>query len=716
MNERTFRTTGGLGSLEDEEVLEACRTDPVHRMASIQPHGSFLEIDPANRKILSAAPNLEDYLGMPVREALHRSVDGLFPDGALPPAERWPAKDGPVRTRFAVGATDEPLMATLFPTGGTIGCEVERSSASGRIPESLLLDVQPRLADLGNQPDEEELFGATVRLVRSISEFDRVMLYRFGEEGHGSVVAEDRVSHVDSYLGQHFPASDIPEPARRLYRKNGIRNIPDVGYEPVPVLGPEGERAREELDLTYSYLRGVPLVHRRYLENMGVGSSLSVPVMLGGQLWGMIACHGGEPHHLERARQSLCELVGHTLSQQIARLQAGAKDRRHLAVAGWRSRLGSRPDAEELFGRLEDERDELLGFLEAEGFLLQLDEARCWIADEGLREPAQDLLGPITDRLESEKRFSVRSVVGEIDDAWERSKQVSGFLAVRLGASNRHFCCWFRPEARETIRWGGDPRRPVEVDADGRLSPRNSFEEWTQQVAGRSEAWTDLDHFTAREVARCFDDLVVGIQGHRLREVNRQLEERNEALQRAKEDLEKSNDRRQELLEEMKELARTDDMTGLANRREIMRRLKSEIERARRYDNALSVVLLDLDRFKSVNDRFGHHVGDRVLRRLGALLDRYTRSPDVAGRYGGEEFLLVFPESGAEEAAEAAARLVEDVRGRRFQHEEQEFGLTCSAGVAQLGPSDEEAEELLHRADNALYQAKEKGRDRVVQS
>ena len=713
MSERTFRTTGSL-AVEPEIDLEACDTDPIHRFASIQGHGTFLQVDPDTREVLSAAANAGEFLDRPATDVVGAAVGSLFERGFTARIERWPRGGRSERERLVHEGATGRLSVTLFAVGQTSGMEIERAPRDGDVPEELMINSRPMLDRLRGLDSREELFGETVRAVRRASGFDRVMLYRFDEDGHGAVVAEDRRDDVASYLGQHFPASDIPEPARRLYRKNGIRYIPDVDYEPVPIAGPEGRRHREELDLTHSFLRGVPEVHRQYLRNMGVGSSLSVAVVMEDELWGLIACHGVDPHHLGWARRSLCELVGHTVSQQIARLRAGAERRRRQSVHRLEDRLESPTEKRQLFEQLRAEKGRLLSLVDASAFHLRLGGESLWLSGDGSREPPEGLVEHAADLLEGRKAATVRSIAGELDDGWEHSQRVSGLLAVRLGHSPRHFCAWFRPEHRESVEWGGDPRRPARVDPEGGLSPRESFATWTQIVSERTRRWTDLDRATARELAKFLDELFIEVQSHRLRRINRQLTERNDALEEAKQNLERANARREELLAEMKELARTDELTGLANRRELMRRLEEEVGRARRYGSPLSFAILDLDRFKAVNDRYGHQVGDRVLRRIGELLDERTRSPDMAGRYGGEEFGLVLPESTAEEAVALGERILERVRDLAFEADGREFGLTASIGVAELGDAEEPTDRLIRAADEALYRAKEEGRDRVV--
>jgi diguanylate cyclase (GGDEF)-like protein len=185
-------------------------------------------------------------------------------------------------------------------------------------------------------------------------------------------------------------------------------------------------------------------------------------------------------------------------------------------------------------------------------------------------------------------------------------------------------------------------------------------------------------------------------------------------LQRSRHELAAKTRALEEALARIEALARTDSLTGLPNRRHVMERLEEEVVRARRYRSPLSVLLLDFDHFKRVNDRFGHQAGDRVLERGAGLLARELRQTDCLGRYGGEEFLGVLPETGLERAAPLAARLGARVRASAAViGPDPERPVTVSIGVsAFLGEADT-SEDLLARADSALYRAKAEGRDRV---
>ncbi|MBI5964793.1 MAG: GGDEF domain-containing protein [Chloroflexi bacterium] len=162
------------------------------------------------------------------------------------------------------------------------------------------------------------------------------------------------------------------------------------------------------------------------------------------------------------------------------------------------------------------------------------------------------------------------------------------------------------------------------------------------------------------------------------------------------------------------EVAQIDPLTFLFNRRMIVKELQSEVIRAERYNSLLSISVMDIDHFKRVNDTYGHLVGDEALRQVAYQLRDHIRQPDIAGRYGGEEFLILLPNSDSKAAAEQASRLCRQISETRASIQEHVVSVTVSIGIAQFRNGVDTWDTLLNRADNAMYEAKRSGRNRWV--
>jgi len=159
-----------------------------------------------------------------------------------------------------------------------------------------------------------------------------------------------------------------------------------------------------------------------------------------------------------------------------------------------------------------------------------------------------------------------------------------------------------------------------------------------------------------------------------------------------------------------------DGLTALPNRAYLFKALDNELARARRYQRSLSVVMLDLDHFKSINDTYGHLFGDTVLVEISGTLRKELREHDILGRYGGEEFLIILPETTGKTAAVLMERCRKKVADIQYNEdsESSHFSVTISAGITEFTADDHSKEDLIRRADQALYKAKDNGRDQIV--
>ncbi|MGA3085813.1 MAG: GGDEF domain-containing protein [Thermodesulfobacteriota bacterium] len=181
-------------------------------------------------------------------------------------------------------------------------------------------------------------------------------------------------------------------------------------------------------------------------------------------------------------------------------------------------------------------------------------------------------------------------------------------------------------------------------------------------------------------------------------------------------ELQNEMDQRLKLEKVLKELAATDPLTGLFNRREYEMLFKHEIERARRMKTSLSLGILDLDYFKKVNDTYGHGVGDEVLRRTAELLRKNLRAVEIIGRFGGEEFIIFFPDTSIDQAVMISDRFLKKLSATDINIGVSTIRITATAGITQLLPIDKDINSIIRRADTALYKGKEAGRNRVETS
>jgi len=169
------------------------------------------------------------------------------------------------------------------------------------------------------------------------------------------------------------------------------------------------------------------------------------------------------------------------------------------------------------------------------------------------------------------------------------------------------------------------------------------------------------------------------------------------------------------LYEQTKKLAVTDGLTGISNRPNMEQSLLSEFERSKRYNSPLSVVLLDVDHFKDVNDSYGHQKGDEILVTFASVLKKFCRANDTAARYGGEEFLMILPQSNAQGAFKIAERVREEIMKMSFVGNDSKFSVTTSCGVAELNRGYmKNTDQLINVADNAMYEAKNSGRNKTI--
>jgi light-regulated signal transduction histidine kinase (bacteriophytochrome) len=538
---------------ETDALLAECAREPIHLLGGVQPHGVLLAWSPQTGRLVQVSANAEALLGVPVEALLGQPLEALLPEALAP----RPIPSAPFQLSFRGRAFD----ALEHQSDGLGVLELEPALAEGEAQRVALASLGGMLAPLGEARGPEALLRTAADGVRALTGFDRVMVYRFDPDWNGEVVAESRAKGVDSFLGLHFPASDIPAQARALYVRNRLRLIADARARPVPLVPPGPPGLARPLDLSGAALRSVSPVHLEYLGNMGVRASFSISLLREGRLWGLIACHHHAPRWLPPGLRVACDVLGQLLSLQLVSEERGALAEERASRLAQVAALVERLDS---LASLEAHAPELLALVGAQGAALLLDGPPVGVG----RVPPPGALAQVADWLASGPLAPASSTsasaasraggggppgdvfttdqLGALLPALAPHAEVaSGLLVLRLETQPPRSLLFFRTETARTVTWAGNPEKAVvpAVVPEGvqegvqegarpgevRLHPRRSFAAWVAQVRGRSRPWTATDLEAARELRGALVGVVLK-QAEALERLSRQLDASNTEL------------------------------------------------------------------------------------------------------------------------------------------------------------------------------------------
>ena len=658
--------------------LSLCDREPIHIPGAIQPHGAFLAALADGNRVTHASANLVAILGQPAESALGRPLTEVIGEAAyhaLWDAGPWEGSAlGQIHTR--PGSNGSLLHLRAHRSGPHICVDITAASTRvGQAPPVTML--QSVLDTFGRATNTVELCELAVRGMKAITGYDRIMAYRFAANGHGEVIAEVREAAIASYLGLHYPATDIPVQARRLVLRQRVGAIADTSYAAVPLLTDPALDESTPIDLTHSALRSVSPIHLEYLRNMNVAACLTVGLGLapdpGGQhqdhrLWGMLVCQHETPREAGQELRAVVDMIGqvmslllHSLSEAEVYAQKAAQDATLRAFA---ARLAAPVPLPEALAAAEVE---LLSLVGASGALVSFHDTVFCLGRTPAPEAAERALAVLRHQADG-KLLAVDDLSLSHPDLACCINDGSGALLLPLEQGDK--ILWFRPEQSRTVFWGGNPDEHVFSDPlTGRLSPRNSFGAWRQEVRGRSAPWSRVDLALARDVLRV-------IQA--------------EVAQRARTDL--------------IWLSRYDPLTKLPNRNLLELRLaevRQETEGSLRQSAVL--LFLDLDGSKAINDTLGYAAGDALLVEVARRLVAVAGQENLTARLGGDQFAVLC--RGLDEHAVAA--LGDRIR-RAVEAPFEIAGQACtvSAIVVIAVPDESGRLDLMQAADRAMYAAK----------
>lgn len=490
--------------------LTNCDREPIQIPGSIQAHGCLIACDHAGLEVrrfsanapemlsipdISAGARLEEIFGRELAHTLRNAI-ATAGDPARPALRH--GMELPSGKRFDVAVHVHDAGAVM---------EFEPVTATNDQPLEVARMLISRIRNISNV---EQLLERSSRLIHALLGYDRVMIYRFEEDGSGQVISEHKRRDLESFKGQYFPASDIPKQARVLYLKNTIRVISDARDVRVAIL-PELEERDHPLDLSFAHLRSVSSVHCEYLRNMGVAASMSISIVVDGDLWGLIACHHYSPKTLSMPQRIAAETFGEFFSLHLAALlqkQVVEKNRevrvaldRFLQVASHHA----------------DIRDLLRTSLGEFGEMLACDGMGLWLGgawtSTGAAPSAEQAVELVELRGEASagRTWCTDQISADLPGSTISPADICGVLAIPLSQRSRDYLYFFRRELVQTLNWAGNPEKSYESGPLGdRLTPRKSFAIWKEAVHNRAQPWSEAD----REVAEVIRGVLVEIVLH----------------------------------------------------------------------------------------------------------------------------------------------------------------------------------------------------------
>ncbi len=517
--------------------LTNCDREPIHIPGKVQAHGFLVAVD--NQFVISyVSENIHAFLPAQAADLLGQKVTTLenlllqgeetgFISQLLLLGRHTKSFETINPYKVVINGADYNLI--LSQTGPYFLLEFEPDSTATEVDihKTIGRSVSEMLA--GKQL--KQLLDNAAQQVKQLIGYDRIMIYKFLDDGHGEVIAEVKEDHLDPFFGLHYPATDIPKQARDLYKKNLTRIITDVNAESSPILGLAAHGEVKPLDLTCSALRAVSPIHIQYLKNMGVASSFSISLMYRDELWGLIACHNYSPRFINYKAREASKLIGQIISSALEYKQDEANSQKNDQFkAAYNVLSDTLRKGGDIAEAITQHETNILSITDATGAVLVYEDKITTLGQTPDKDDLEALINWLKKNME-DRIYYTHQLPEVYQPAKGFSGMASGILACTLSKEMGELIAWFKPEQLSTVNWAGNPNKPVEVDEHGvvTLSPRRSFDVWQETVRNSSERWTREE---IANVLKLRDEVVFAInrQANEIRVLNEKLKQAYEEL------------------------------------------------------------------------------------------------------------------------------------------------------------------------------------------
>ncbi|MBP0041317.1 MAG: GAF domain-containing protein [Roseofilum sp. SBFL] len=484
-------------SLRPSRHWTIAQEESVYFPTSIQSHGVLLVLTEPDFTLIQVSENTEHFLGYPPESLLNQPLSVLLDSSQLNLLQNHLAylsvdANNPLQLKIK-GMGETWFSGMIHHQDSCLILELEKSSDRGLNQSLSFYHLTKECAiKLNTAQTLEQVCEVAAKTIRRITNFDRVMLYKFHEDHHGSVIAESKREDLESYLGLHYPDIDIPEPVRNSFLKDRLRIIFDTRTDAVKMIPDISLLTQNKPDLNGSYLRSVSHCHLQYLKNMGVRSSMAISLIQDQKLWGLIACHHYDtPISISYEQRFTCEFLAQSLSLELGHKEYDGDYEYKLDLKDVQScLLESMSNAKNYVDGLVENQQNLLDLVGATGAAVGLDDRLILIGETPDRTYVQKLIQNLSFYM-GDTRFFHTACLADIDPKSTAYKNVaSGILAIKITATKDKYLIWFRPEIVQTVNWAGNPQDSLKNSKNNVfLCPRQSFELWKETVNLQSSAW-----------------------------------------------------------------------------------------------------------------------------------------------------------------------------------------------------------------------------------
>ncbi len=501
-----------------EITYRNCYLQQIHLLGHIQPHGILLGLKEPEMEIVQISDNTLQFFNIPAKSLLNKPLSVLFSQSQV---------------NNLLSFVSHKDLEIFNPIELTAQIKRKKYLFQGLMHRSdglLILELEPLIKDIDSNIDFYHLsklaavnvrkaqdFGEMTNLlvqeIQKITEYDRVLIYKCDSDGSGEVIAEAKSDeHLESFLGLHYPASDISDIARQLYCKNWLRIIVDINYQPVPIIPSQNPVTHKTLDLSLSILRSVSHFHVKYLQKLGVSASLGISLINADKLWGLIVCHHYSPKYIGYETRKACEFLGQIMSVEIVNKheQYLKKAQQNIKViqAKLKQNILDSYQSDNHQNFIQDTND-LLELVNAEGAVICLGDRLSLVGQCPEHKCIHDLVAWLDNRSQDILHTNALSEI--YPEAIALKDVASGLLAISILLHHTSYhIIWFRPEVIQTVNWAGDPKKllnydefnPIDPIDDDEFnpSPYRSFALWKETVRGQSLPWDEVEIEAALEL------------------------------------------------------------------------------------------------------------------------------------------------------------------------------------------------------------------------